>query len=75
MVDPQCVVTLGNVPLRAVTGERLTVGEAHGRFRTVKNRTVFAMYHPASVIYNPALREIYAADLHILAAWLRKDDI
>ena len=31
LVDPQCVVTLGNVPLRAVTEKRLTIGDVHGQ--------------------------------------------
>ena len=75
LVDPQCVVTLGNVPLRAVTGERLTIGETHGRFLAAQGRPLFPMYHPASVLYNPSLREIYAADMRILAAWLREHNI
>ena len=32
---------------------------------------LFALYHPASVIYNPALKERYEQDLAALAASLR----
>ncbi len=40
LVDPACVVTLGNVPLRAVTGERLTIGDVHGGFLSAGGRSV-----------------------------------
>ena len=75
IVRPECVVTLGNVPLRAVTGERLSIGEAHSRFLRAGARPLFAMYHPASVIYNPSLRAVYAEDLAVLANWLRDTHI
>lgn len=67
LVRPECVVTLGNVALRAVTGERLTIGEAHGRFLEADGFPLLPMYHPASVLYNPSLRSVYAADLGVLA--------
>ena len=73
LVDPECVVTLGNVPLRALLGRDLTIGEAHGQFYDMAGRTLYAMYHPASVIYNPALREVYREDLRRLSAWLLAD--
>ena len=75
LVDPQCVVTLGNVPLRAVCEKRLTIGEVHGQLLTAQGRPLFPLYHPASVIYNPALRQIYAADVASLARWLAEGKI
>ena len=37
---------------------------------TAQGRPLFPLYHPASVIYNPSLREIYAADVAALARLL-----
>lgn len=75
LVGPECVVTLGNVPLRAVTGERLTIGDVHGSFLSAGGWTLYPMYHPAAVLYNPSLRDIYAADLARLALWLAERKI
>ena len=75
LVDPQCVVTLGNVPLRAVTEKRLTIGDVHGRLLKAEGRPLLPLYHPASVLYNPSLREIYAADVAALARWLAESKI
>ena len=71
LVDPRCVVTLGNVPLRALTGRGKTIGEVHGAFMDLEGRKLFPMYHPASIIYNPALKAIYQQDIARFAAWYR----
>ena len=65
-VDPACVVTLGNVPLRALLGEKETIGQAHGQLRRQEDRLYFPMYHPASMIYNPGLKAIFAQDMEKL---------
>lgn len=72
LVGPECLVTLGNVPLRALLGRKQSIGAAHGQFFPAEGRTLFAMYHPASVIYNPALKPVYRRDLERLASWLRQ---
>ena len=71
MVRPECVATLGNVPLRALAGRRVAIGDVHGAFLDCDGVRVYPMYHPASVIYNPALRQPYREDVKRLAAWLR----
>lgn len=73
MVNPECVVTLGNVPLRALTDRRTVIGDVHGAFLERDGRRIFPMYHPASMIYNPSLREVYRADVLKLAQWLREN--
>lgn len=73
LVHPECLVTLGNVPLKALLGRGYSIGEAHGRFHEAEGRRLFAMYHPASVIYNPRLNEVYRADLETLARWLSEE--
>lgn len=71
-VAPGIIVTLGNVPLRALTGSDAAIGDMHGRKCVVDARTVFPMYHPAAVIYNPALRAVYASDMAKLAEIIKK---
>lgn len=70
LIQPELIVTLGNVPLRAVTGERISVGEVHGRIleKRVEGVPLFALYHPASVIYNGSLAEVYEHDVRALGA-------
>ena len=73
LVRPQAVVTLGNVPLRALTASRATIGERHGQFMQADGLEIYPMYHPASIIYNPSLREVYTADVRRLGQWLREN--
>ncbi len=67
-VRPKCIVTLGNVPLRAVTGRfTMNIGECHGTVSVEKieeqEYMLFPLYHPASVIYNRNLKETCEADI------------
>ena len=74
-VNPGVIATLGNVPLQAVTNSRLTIGEAHGQLMTAgeTGRPLFALYHPASLIYNRTLAPVYEQDVRKLAEILRKN--
>jgi uracil-DNA glycosylase len=68
MICPTCIVTLGNVPLRAVTGEfSLNIGDRHGEILRnkigEKEFLLFPLYHPASVIYNQSLKQVYEVDM------------
>ena len=71
LIGPEVVVTLGNVPLKALTGARTVIGDVHGEFQSVDGVRIYPMYHPASLIYNPSLRPVYAEDIRRLADWLR----
>ena len=77
VIAPKVVVTLGNVPLKAVTGERKAViGDYHGKPTPLADgRTLFALYHPAAVIYNRALQATYDEDLLALKAFLQKEGV
>ena len=67
IVAPKWIVSLGNVPLRALTGKPLAIGSVHGQvLESELGAPLFALYHPASVLYNPKLREVYARDLEAL---------
>jgi DNA polymerase len=74
-VAPKVVVTLGNVPLKAVSGQSsLVIGSCHARVMPAKAMShsfaLFALYHPASIIYNRALSEVYQQDLLALKSYL-----
>ena len=73
LVRPEVVVSLGNVPLKALIGARTVIGDVHGQFQALEGARLYPMYHPASLIYNPALRPVYAQDIHRLADWLHED--
>ena len=74
LVAPEVIVTLGNVPLRALTGPKAVIGDVHGAFQDADGLRLYPMYHPASLIYNPALREVYAEDIRRLSAHLRAEN-
>ncbi len=77
-IAPRMIVTLGNTPLRAVRNDpAATIGAWHGRPEKVmvnaRQYHLFALYHPASIIYNPSLKEVYRGDLCALAKCLQKE--
>lgn len=64
LINPRIIVTLGNVPLRAVIGmDNAKIGDYHGNLIKKENYNVFPLYHPASIIYNRSLYETYIADV------------
>ena len=78
IVRPGALVTLGNVALQAFCGD--TIGQRHGAWaravvappaKPAFTLPLFPLYHPASVIYNPALAETYQNDLQALKTSLR----
>ena len=75
LVDPACIVTLGNVPLKALMDRRAVIGDVHGQFVEAGGRRLYPMYHPASLIYNPALRDIYGEDMRRFAQWLSESGL
>lgn len=66
-VNPEIIVTLGNVPLTALMGAQCAIGQAHGRIIEKDNMRIYPMYHPAAIIYNRSLQEVFAADMAKLA--------
>lgn len=67
-IRPRFIVTLGNVALSAVLGDNSEgIGAMHGRLNEFKlDRNIFLLYplyHPASIIYNRKLKQIYADDI------------
>ena len=72
-VSPRIVVTLGNTPLRALLGAKATIGELHGKALSWEGTTLYPLYHPASLIYNPSLRDTYEADVKKLGELIRNE--
>ena len=74
LVKPKALITLGNVAMHAFLPKEAAIGECHGRWHNVclKERNaemavpMFALYHPAAVIYRTALKETYQQDLETL---------
>lgn len=75
LVAPQMIATLGNVPLKALTDAKSTIGAMHGRIidENKAGRPLFALYHPASLIYNRSLTDVYENDVLELARLLKKE--
>ena len=70
-VKPRALVTLGNVPQKALTDGKATVGGCHGQWlQSRAGPPLFALYHPASIIYRKALAPVYTQDVLTLAAAL-----
>ena len=77
LVRPGLVATLGNVALQALLGAGCAIGACHGRLLSCPaiptaegGLPLFPLYHPASVIYNPALLAAYQGDLAQLRSLL-----
>lgn len=71
LVQPKMIVTLGNVPLGALTDAKHTVGNHHGKILETVFGQLYPMYHPASVIYNRSLESVYRDDVRALGAILK----
>ena len=73
-VQPGMIVTLGNFALKALCGPKAVIGAMHGKPTQVpvtheKQEAEFAdfpLYHPASIIYNRSLQDVYDSDLQSL---------
>lgn len=71
IINPTFLVTLGNVPLKAITSDNsINIGAVHGELRPAiidgYEYKLFPLYHPASVIYNSSLKSIYVSDIEKL---------
>lgn len=75
ILEPKLIVSLGNVALKCILDdESAAIGRFHGNPISFKlqniDYTLFPLYHPASVIYNRSLHEVYLSDLHKLKQYL-----
>lgn len=63
LVDPSIIVTLGNVPLFSLVGTSIKIGDVHGTAMKFHGKTLYPLYHPASIIYRRELKKVYQQDL------------
>ncbi|MHB1394761.1 MAG: uracil-DNA glycosylase [Clostridia bacterium] len=80
IIKPGLVVSLGNIALRCILkDDRVTIGVMHGSPISVKlaggSFVLFPLYHPASIIYNRALKDVYLQDLHKLRDYMKKEKL
>lgn len=80
VIQPKLVASLGNTALRCILkDDRITIGVMHGNPINVRfsgaEFVLFPLYHPASIIYNRALRDVYLQDLMKLRDYLIKQKL
>ncbi|KNY27269.1 uracil-DNA glycosylase [Pseudobacteroides cellulosolvens] len=77
IISPEIIVTLGNVPLKMVSGDKsISIGNVHGEIMKIqvldKEYSLYPLYHPASIIYNAGLQDVYMEDVVKLKGILEK---
>lgn len=71
LMGPQIIVTLGNIPLKAVADDKkVNIGDLHGCLKQLNGYNVIPLYHPAAIIYNRSLKETYDSDLEKIKNYL-----
>lgn len=71
IIKPRIVVTLGNVPLRALLkNDAVKIGDYHGKIVELEKFKLFPLYHPASIIYNRGLYDTYLEDVRELKKYI-----
>ena len=74
IIKPELIVTLGNVPLKTLTNQNdMKVGEVHGNLLSTNENIIFPLYHPAAVIYNRSLKDVYLEDLIKLKEYIKNN--
>lgn len=66
-IAPKLIVTLGMVPLKMILDiDVVQMSMFAGKTLKTQYGSLFAMFHPAAMIYNPNLKERYDEDIKIL---------
>ena len=74
LINPKVIVTLGRHSMgRFITDETIT--RAHGKARTVGQRLVFPVHHPAAALYQGSLRATIEEDFRKLPALISSSTI
>lgn len=68
IISPKYLITLGNVPLKTLTYDYFKpIGDVHGQNLPIsilgRDYNLIPLYHPASLIYNRKLEEVYNEDI------------
>lgn len=77
IIQPEFIVTLGNIPLKGIYPEVVTIGNVHGIQINVsvldRIYKLIPLYHPASVIYKRELVDVYEEDLKKLSQFISEE--
>jgi uracil-DNA glycosylase len=74
VIGPKVIVLLGDAALKEFfPGSSL--GQAHGKTMKRGSSLFFPTYHPASVIYNPSLKEVLKDDFRKLGTLTREEKV
>ncbi len=71
VLNPKIIVTLGRYSMAHFI-ENGKISQIHGHPRTIKNRLIVPMYHPAAALHQPDLRDVILEDFSRLLALLEK---
>lgn len=63
ILKPKLIITLGRIPLKCLLPDQnYQMSDIHGKGIETEFGTVIPLYHPASIIYNRELTEVFDAD-------------
>lgn len=71
IISPKLIVTLGATPLSVFVNEDFKMGDYAGLIYNDFRTPIFPLYHPASIIYNQALKGDYEEHLVLLKDYLK----
>lgn len=71
LVNPKLIVTLGSVPITTLLRHDLKMSDIAGEPIEILGYKVFPLYHPASIIYNASLKQVYEKHLLILREYIK----
>lgn len=73
IIDPQVIVLLGSVALKALFGFEKTISKMRGRELALEGRVVIPTYHPAFVLRNPPSMETVRHDILSACKFLTRE--
>ena len=71
IISPKIICLLGNTPFYSILGGK-EITKNHGKIITKDSHVYFVTFHPAAVIYNQKLGEIFKNDIKKLVNELQK---
>ncbi len=68
MLSPKLIIAVGAVPSKALLGKGFKMADSHGKIMASSsiNIPILPCYHPAAVLRNPLLKEVFKQDLSLL---------
>jgi len=73
LIKPKFILLLGNTAVQTILGEK-SVSKVRGKVIQADENNYFCTYHPAAVLYDVTLKEIFAQDVKMLKQILLNPD-